>query len=84
LDVGGQVVTEGVSGAIGLQIKCPSGASYSSSNAFDLFNCGSDAGAFLGDLPGNAYSGTDTSVSLGLIGTSTTSSNELQLFNCAK
>jgi hypothetical protein len=77
-------VTEGASGAIGLQIKCPSGASYASSNAFDLLNCGSDAGAFLSDLPGNAYSGTDTSVSLGLIGTSTTSSNELQLFNCAK
>jgi hypothetical protein len=83
LTVGSQTVKEASTGALGLQITCPGGASFSDSNAFDLLNCDSDAGLF-GGLPGNAYSETTTGLIFGLIGTSTTSSNELQLFNCSK
>ncbi len=75
-------MTEGGSGGLGVQIQTR--ASYSNSNAFELLDCGSDGGALFGGLPGNAYSDTETSVSLGLIGTSATSSNELQLFSCGK
>ncbi|MET0790537.1 MAG: hypothetical protein ABW061_03370 [Polyangiaceae bacterium] len=83
LTVGDQTVSEALSGPIGLQIECPGGATYSNSNAFDLLNCGSDAGVTFGGLPGNAYSDTATSVSFSLIGASPTSS-ELSLFNCGK
>lgn len=83
LTVGGQTVTEGLSGALGLQIQCPTGDTYSNSNAFDLLSCGGDSGAF-GGLPGNAYSEATSSINFGLVGTSATSSSDLQLFNCAK
>lgn len=84
LTVGSQTVDEAVSGSLGIQVRCPTGAFYSTSNAFELFSCGGDGGPAFGGLPGNAYSDSMTSVSLGLIGTSSTSSNELSLFNCEK
>ena len=83
LTVGSQAVKEGGTGAFGLELTCPGGASYSNSNALGLLNCDSDGGIF-GGLPGNTYSDTDTSLTFGLIGTSTTSSTELELFHCAK
>jgi hypothetical protein len=83
LTVQGQAVTERPSGPQGLTLSCPDGTSYSNSNAFDLLDCGDDGGAFLGGLPGDTWSSSnDVGVSFGLIGTSTTSSDELPLFDC--
>src|SRR3982751_1956559 len=70
LVVGDQTVTEAATGGLGLAITCPGGMTYSNANAFDLFNCDADGGGFLGGLPGIAASWSDSSVSLGLIGTS--------------
>lgn len=83
LTVGGQTVKEGSSGPLGLQIECPGGATYSDSNAFELFSCGADGGSLFGGLPGNTYFDSTTSLSFGLLGTSAMS-GELELFNCSK
>jgi hypothetical protein len=83
LTVQGQAVTERLSGQQGLTLACPDGTSYTNSNALELLSCGDDGGVFFGGLPGDSWSSSnDVSVSFGLIGTSTTSSDELPLFNC--
>jgi hypothetical protein len=83
LTVQGQAVTERLSGLQGLTLACPDGTSYTNSNAFDLLNCSDDGGALFGGLPGDSWSSSNNvGVSFGLIGTSTTSSDELPLFNC--
>ena len=79
LVVSGHTVTEGVSGAVGIRIVCPDGMAYANANAFDLLGCNADAGASLGGLPGNSWSSTGTSVSVGLLGASAAS---VQLFDC--
>lgn len=84
LVVGDQTVTSRPSGGFGLSITCPDGMSYGNSNALQLLSCDADAGATLGGLPGGTWSWTDTRVTFGLISTSSTSSSELQLFDCAK
>jgi hypothetical protein len=82
LTVAGQTVTESSSGGLGLTVSCPDGKSYSNSNSLSLFDCNADSGASAGGIPGKATSWTDTSVSFGLIGNS--SSSEAQLFNCSQ
>lgn len=82
LTVQGQTVKEGPSGGLGIALTCPDGSRYSSSNALQLLSC-PDAG-LLGGLPGEAWSGTDTSVSLSLLATSTGADNGLSVFNCQK
>ncbi len=79
LTVQGQTVKEGTSGAIGVSLTCPDGTTYSTSNALDLLSC--DAGVF-GGLPGNAWSDTDTSVSLSLLAVTSTGDTGLPVFNC--
>ena len=61
----GQTFTETAVG-IGLTMKCPDGKSYSNSNALELLNCPS---GFFGGLPGISWSGTSTSLSVGLLST---------------
>jgi hypothetical protein len=77
-------VTERPSGGFGLSISCPDGTSYGNANALQLLSCDADGGSFFGGLPGGAWSWTETTVNFGLISTSSTSSNELQLFDCSK
>jgi hypothetical protein len=84
LTVGGQTVTEGSSGTLGLRISCPDGKSYTAANAFDLLSCGDDAGATFGGLPGSAWSFSGSRLIFGLLSTSSSSSNELQVFDCGK
>ena len=81
LTVHGQTVKEAQSGQLGLGLTCPDGTTYSNSNALSLLSCGD--GGFLGALPGSAWSNSDSAVSFGLLSTSTTSSDELQIFDCA-
>jgi hypothetical protein len=81
LVVGGHTVSEGPFGVTGLRISCPDGTSYANANAFALLDCNADAGASFGGLPGNSWSSTDTSVSVGLIGTS---ANSVPLFDCQR
>lgn len=80
LVAGGHTVTEGLSGATGLQIACPDGTTHTNSNAFSLFDCAADGGS-LGGLPGITWSSTSTSVSVGLLGTS---NDSLPLFDCQR
>jgi hypothetical protein len=84
LVVGTETVTSKPSGVLGLTVTCPDGASYGNPNALQLLSCDADGGSFFGGLPGGAWSWTDTSVSFGLISTSSTSSTELLLFDCSK
>lgn len=65
VSVNGRAFTETSSG-LGLRVTCPDGKAYANSNAFDLLNCPTDGG-FLGDLPGNSWSDSTTSVSFTLI-----------------
>jgi hypothetical protein len=84
LTVMGQTVTEGGSGGgFGLQITCPDGTSVSNPNALSLLDCGADAGATFGGLPGKATGWTDTSLSFSLIGASGTAASA-QVFSCSK
>lgn len=78
LTVGGQTVSEGRSGPMGLAVTCPDGASYVNPNAFDLLTCGN--GTAFGGLPGLTYSSTATSVTFGLIG----AASSLPVFSCRK
>jgi hypothetical protein len=83
LTVQGQAVTERISGPQGLTLSCPDGTSYTNPNSLELLDCGDDGGASFGGLPGDAWSSSnDAGVSFGLVGASTTSSDELALFNC--
>lgn len=82
LTVQGQTVKETEPGGLSVAMVCPDGTTRSNSNAFTLFSC-ADAGLF-GGLPGDAWSSTDTSVSLGLLATSTGSDESLSVFNCQK
>jgi hypothetical protein len=77
LTVQGQTVKETTPGGLGLALTCPDGTSYSNSNALSLLSC-PDADLF-SSLPGDAWSSTDTSVSLSLVGTS---GSGLSVFNC--
>jgi hypothetical protein len=79
LTVGGKTFSEAPSGAMGLAITCPDGQRYATDNAFSLLACG---GQFFGGLPGSAWSDTSTSLSFGLISTSTTSDQSLSVFDC--
>jgi hypothetical protein len=65
LTVMGQTFTESPAGT-GLNVKCPDGTSFSNSNALSLFSC---PGSNFGGLPGIAWAGTSTSLSVGLINT---------------
>lgn len=82
LTVGSDTVTEESTGLLGIKLTCPGGMSYSNPSALDLFSCDADGGASFGGLPGDAWSSSGTNVAFGLIGGSSTSSNELQLFDC--
>jgi hypothetical protein len=76
LNVQGMSISEKSAG-LSLQITCPDGSQYAAPNAFDLLQCDD----FFTDAPGNEDSGTDTSVSLGLLdGTSM----PLQVFDCER
>ena len=66
LTVMGQTFTETPAGA-GINVKCPDGSTFGTSNALPLISC---PGGSLGGFPGIIYSGTSTSLSLGLINTS--------------
>jgi hypothetical protein len=79
LTVGGQTVTEKLAG-VGIDVSCPDGTSYATSNGLNLLDCD---GGTLGGLPGREWSSGTTSLSLGLLNTSM-SSTELELFSCAK
>jgi hypothetical protein len=87
LTVQGQTVKEGSAGGLGLSLTCPDGTSYSNSNAFALLSC-SDSGLFGFDLPGDAWSSSDTSLSLSLTGVPSStgdsgiSDSGLPVFNC--
>lgn len=81
LVVSGHTVTEGRSGATGLAVTCPDGTKYTNANALDLLNCGADGGLSIAGFPGNTWSSTSTSVSLGLIGTT---NDSLPLFDCQR
>ncbi|HVR63657.1 MAG TPA: hypothetical protein VMU50_17270 [Polyangia bacterium] len=76
----GNTVTERPSGALGIAITCPDGTTVATSNALNLLDCNADAGASLGGLPGNAWSSTSTSVSVGLLG----ASQSMPAFNCQR
>lgn len=78
----GQTVKETSPGGLSVALVCQDGTTYSNSNAFTLFSC-PDAGLF-GGLPGDAWSSTDTSVSLGLLATSSGDYESLSVFNCQK
>ena len=65
--VGSETVTVRPVGELGVAVQCPDGKTYTASNAFALLSCGWDGDLF--DLPGNAWSSSDTSVSLSLLGT---------------
>lgn len=82
LTVQGQTVKETEPGGLSVAMACPDGTTYSNSNAFTLFSC-PDAGLF-GGLPGDAWSSSDTSVSLGLMATSSGSDGSLPVFDCQK
>jgi hypothetical protein len=66
LTVMGQTFTESPAGT-GLNVKCPDGTSFGNSNALTLLSC---PGGSFGGLPGIVWSGTSTSLSVGLINTS--------------
>jgi len=68
---------ESVTG-LGLTVTCPDGTSFSNSNGLDLLSCD---GGFLGGLPGNASSGSDTTAVFSLIGTS---GGATPVFDCRK
>jgi hypothetical protein len=82
LTVQGQTVKETSPGGLAIALTCPDGKTYSNSNAFSILSC-PDAG-LLGGLPGAAWSYSNTSVSLGLLAASTTSSEGETVFNCQK
>jgi hypothetical protein len=77
----GHTVTSRSSGGLGLAISCPDGNTVGTSNALNLLECGADAGASLGGLPGLVWSSSPTSLSVGLLGTS---SDSTPLFDCQK
>ena len=81
LTVKGQTVKETQPAGLGLGLSCPDGTSYSTSNALALLSCGD--GGSQGGLPGSGWSNSNSEVSFGLLGTSTTSSDELMIFDCA-
>jgi hypothetical protein len=80
LTVDGQTVKETTPGGLAIALTCPDGKTYSNPNAFNLLSC-PDAG-LLDGLPGVGWSSSDTSVSLSLIATSTTSSEGQAVFDC--
>ncbi|HTR52114.1 MAG TPA: hypothetical protein VMJ10_15480 [Kofleriaceae bacterium] len=80
LTVQGQTVTETSLG--GITLTCPGGQTYSNSNPLALLGCGGDAGATFGDLPGTEFSSSGNEVLFGLSATSTTSPDELVVFDC--
>jgi hypothetical protein len=77
LTVEGQTFTTAATGATGIRFTCPDGTSYANSNAFSLLSC---PGGF-DSIPGSAWSGSDSSVSLTLTGMS---SSDLPVFDCGK
>jgi hypothetical protein len=79
LTAGADTVSEMISGAVGIDLTCPDGTTYSSSNALALLSC---PGSTFGDLPGNETSSTSTSVTFGLLGTGTSSS--ATVFDCSR
>jgi hypothetical protein len=80
LTADGQTVKEATPGGLAIALTCPDGKTYSNQNAFTILSC-PDAG-LLGGLPGVGWSSSDTSVSLSLIGTSTSYSLGEAVFNC--
>jgi hypothetical protein len=80
LTVSGKTFSEGPMGSMGLAVSCPDGQRFSTSNAFNLLACGGNL--FGGGLPGNTTFTSSTSVSFGLLGTSTASDQSLTVFDC--
>jgi hypothetical protein len=80
LTVQGQTVKETTPGGLAIALSCPDGKTYSNPNAFTILSC-PDA-SLLDGLPGAGWSSSDTSVSLSLTATSTTSSLGEMVFNC--
>jgi hypothetical protein len=76
LTTGAGTFTENTTG-FGLELTCPDGHSVSNSNALELFGCEGGLPAF----PGTEWTSSDTSVSLGLLGTT---GGLTPVFNCAK
>ena len=72
-------VRAGASASATETITCPGGLQYSNSNALSLLSC--DAG-FFGGLPGDSYSGSDTSVIFEIVGTA--GPGFAQIFQCQK
>lgn len=79
LTVNGEVFSETTTGSSELSLTCPDGTSYASSDPLSLLSCPS--GTF-GDLPGNSYSSSATSVSFSFINTGTPSS--VKVFDCSR
>ncbi len=79
LTVGTSTVMEAVSGMASIELTCPDGTSYASSNGLSLLSC---PGSSLGDLPGNTSSSSSTSVTFGLINTGASSS--VTVFDCSR
>jgi hypothetical protein len=73
--VAGQTVQDGSLTGTDLTVTCPDGVKYTSPNPMDLLSC--DTG--LDGLPGIAWSSTDTSLSVSLVGAT---GGSLSLFNC--
>jgi len=80
LTVGGQTFKEQFLIGNGLAFTCPDGSIIQTSDAYPLLTC--PGGQF--ELPSASWSSTDTSLSFGVQGTSTPSTQSTQLFSCAK
>ena len=81
LVVMGQTVSEKSNGGLGLAITCPDGTTSSTPNAIALLDCNADAGVSFGGLPGNVWSSSDTSITVGLLGATASS---FPLLDCRK
>jgi hypothetical protein len=79
LTVSADTVSESIAGASGIDLTCPDGTTYASSNALALLNC---PGSSFGDLPGNTTSSSATSVSFGLINTG--AAQTITVFDCSR
>lgn len=76
LTVGDDVVSERLFGSAGLELTCPDGTTFSSSNALELLSCPESN---FGNLPGNTSSSGTDSVSFGLLNTGV---DPLTIFDC--
>jgi len=80
LTVGGQTFKEQFLIGNGLAFTCPDGFLVQAPDAYPLLTC--PGGQF--ELPSASWSSTDTSLSFGVQGTTTPSTESTQLFSCTK